>query len=66
MKTLREEFSAHQNNMGSVEVQSTVGVSDEERNAHHYNTSFFGPCCTNGCQYCHPNCHEQSDSLNYF
>jgi len=65
MKTLHEEALAHQNDM-SMEDWSKVLVSDEESYVHHYTPSSFGPCCTNGCQYCHPNCHEQFDSSNYY
>lgn len=66
MKKLQDEASAPQNDLVSMEVYIKK-VGNEERNAHQYASSFFGPCCTNGCQYCRPNCHEQFESSsNYF
>ncbi len=65
MKTLREDALVHQDNGLSLDVWTKVLDSDEEKTALCL-PSFFGPCCTNGCQYCHPNCHEHSDSSNYF
>lgn len=64
MKAQREEALAQQKD--TVSVWSKVLANDEELNVHQYTPSLFGPCCTNGCQYCRPNCHEQSDSSNYF
>jgi len=63
MKTQREDALAQQNNV--VEVWPKVLVSADEHNSQQDSLSLFGPCCTDGCQYCRPNCHEQTDSSNY-
>ncbi|AET67333.1 hypothetical protein Desor_1693 [Desulfosporosinus orientis DSM 765] len=66
MKTERAETSATQNEMASIEFWSKVLVGDVEQSTAGCSPSVFGPCCSNGCQYCRPNCHEKFDSSNYF
>lgn len=66
MKTQQKETLVHQNDMFSLDVWSNVLVSDEVRDKRQYSSSSFGPCCTDGCQYCRPNCREKLDSSNYF
>ncbi|SDH71716.1 hypothetical protein [Desulfosporosinus hippei] len=66
MKTQREEALAHQNDTVSSAVLSNTLANDEELKVHQFTPSLFGPCCTEGCQYCRPNCHEQNDSSNFF
>lgn len=66
MKTLQED-TTKRNGMVDLEVRSKVPDSDEKHNAPSNDSlSLFGPCCSDGCQYCHPNCFEHLDNSNYF
>ncbi|KJS46262.1 hypothetical protein [Desulfosporosinus sp. BICA1-9] len=65
MKTQREDSKAlrHDNDL---EIRTNVQERDEDDILNYSTSSIFGPCCTNGCQYCRPNCHEKSDRLDFF
>lgn len=64
MKIRLEEAMTYEKDMKLLEDWSKGLV--EESNMRGDNLSVFGPCCTNGCKYCSPNCHEHYDSANYF
>jgi len=65
MTTQRENSSTLQHD-NDLEIRTNVLENDEESILNYSTSSIFGPCCPSGCQYCHPNCHEQSDGLDYF
>lgn len=66
MKTERAEASATQKEMASIEFWSKILVGDGEQSTCQCSSSVFGPCCSNGCEYCRPNCHDKFDRSNYF
>ncbi|HBV89251.1 MAG TPA: hypothetical protein DEF42_21980 [Desulfosporosinus sp.] len=66
MKKLQEEASTSHANLASMEVRTKVTIINKEHNPLQFSSSFFGPCCTNGCQYCRPNCYEQFKGSSSF
>lgn len=65
MRTQPEDSSVfHQDS--DLKIRANVQENDEESILNYSTSSCYGPCCPSGCQYCRPNCHEQSDGQDYF